>query len=75
MKVKDIRIKIQADFNEYGIFNIPVWHCYKCNVLLHNKPSRYLSLPVIKSRHFKSIYDYEHPCHHWKADTDAGSTW
>ena len=22
-----------------------------------------------------SIYDYEHPCQHWKADTDADSTW
>ena len=35
MKVK----KVLVDLNKYRIVNIPVWYCYNCNVLLHNKPS------------------------------------
>ena len=42
------------NLNKYGIFNIPVWECYKCKFLLNNKPSLYLSLslPLIKPGHF-----------------------
>ena len=69
--------KVLADLNYYIIFNIPAWYCYHCNVLLHNKPPLSLSLflPVIKPGHFRSIYDFEHFCQHWKADADADSTW
>ena len=38
--------KVQADLNEYATYNIPVCHCYSCNVLLANKPS--LSLNTYK---------------------------
>ena len=34
-----------------------------------------LSLPVIKPWNFRLIYDYKHPGQHWKAETDADSTW
>ena len=33
------------------------------------------SLSVIKPGHFRSIYDYEHPCEHWKADADDDFAW
>ena len=54
---------------QYGTATIVMFYC------IINPLSLFLSLPVIKPGHFWSIYDYEHPCQHWKADADAESTW
>ena len=56
---------------QYGTATIVMFYC-KINPL---SIFFSLSLPVIKPGHFRSIYDYKHPCQHWKAETDADSTW
>ena len=56
---------------QYGTATIVMFNC-KINPL---SIFLSLSLPVIKPGHFRSIYDYKHPCQHWKAETDAESTW
>ena len=38
--------KNKADRNYYGIFNIPLWYCFNCNVLLQNKPSLFFALSL-----------------------------
>ena len=74
---REIRLKgekVEAELKEiltfqYGTATIVMLYCKIPPLYL----SLYLSLPVVKPVHFRSIY--KHHFQYWNVDTDADSTW